>query len=141
MSKSLRDQLIPQITVRCVHFTGIQHETCGAGVDYKAVCDSSVRPYRRPCHADSGATTSCEKRCLPTPEQIEAEVSAWEQLFARVDAGECAECGTMIASATQDGGCLYAAPCGHRIGQGDADTFNRDRAARAVTREHAVAGA
>jgi hypothetical protein len=35
---------------RCVHFTGIQHPTCKAGVDYKTVRDSSGKgPYRWPC--------------------------------------------------------------------------------------------
>lgn len=37
----------------CRHFTGIQNDTCKAGVAYESVKDKSVRPLRIPCHTVS----------------------------------------------------------------------------------------
>ena len=38
-----------QIRKRCVHFNGIQHIKCKAGIELEDVKDTSVRPYRWPC--------------------------------------------------------------------------------------------
>jgi len=68
--KSLKDQIL----TRCVHFTGIQHDACEAGIDYKTVRDASAKgPYRWPCFSDSGATTVCPKASFMTDEQAAAE--------------------------------------------------------------------
>lgn len=79
---------------KCVHFTGIQHERCGAGVDYKAVRDSDKSPYRWPCltlHGEA-ADTTCDKRLLPTAAEVKAEEEKIERIlkadilaFAAVD--------------------------------------------------------
>lgn len=68
--KSLKDQIL----TRCVHFTGIQHDTCDAGVNYDTVRESqSTGPHRWPCFSDSGAVWSCPKASFLTPEQAAEE--------------------------------------------------------------------
>jgi hypothetical protein len=106
----------------CRHFTGIQHETCAAGVRYVDVRDASQPgPYRWPCIDVRGpASTECPKRSLLTAEEHEArerEVDAIvDQALAAIAAGKCHECGAAIEPSRKIGRCLYGA-CGHRIGQ------------------------
>jgi hypothetical protein len=38
--------------------------------------------------------------------------------LARMAAGYCPECDQKVESKRQIGRCIYAAPCGHRLGQG-----------------------
>ena len=67
---------------RCRHFTGIQNDTCTAGVTYPSVRDESVRPYRFPClHAD--AATICPLKAPRTAEEIDAEDREFADSFAR----------------------------------------------------------
>lgn len=112
----------------CVHFRGIQHATCAAGIDMKPVRDSSQPgPYRWPCmtlKADSPATTTCPSYRDPTPEEIAADEAAWnkrlDEMRDNARKGLCNACGVKTTSVRQVGRCVYADPCGHRIGQGDA---------------------
>jgi hypothetical protein len=111
-----------RLAAKCIHFRGIQHRTCKAGVDF----DTVKVPGN--CIAGDNPVT-CAQRCLMTPEQVAAEIAAQD---ARVDAmlekvkrGECTTCGAKIDRASQAGSCIYAEPCGHRIGQGDAKQYNR----------------
>lgn len=46
--------------------------------------------------------------------------SRMDRLRERVARGECTDCGVKTTSVRQAGSCVYAEPCGHRIGQGDA---------------------
>ena len=60
----------------------------------------------------------------PTAEEI-AEHEAWirdrlNEFRERGKRGECTDCGQKITAVRQVGSCVYADPCGHRIGQGDA---------------------
>lgn len=108
----------------CRHFTGIQHPTCGAGVDYKAVRDASQPgPYRWPCLTLIGrepATTTCGLRSLLTREEHAAREKEIEAICAKaaadVAAGRCHVCGGGIEPSRVVGRCRYAA-CGHRVGQ------------------------
>lgn len=76
---------LAQIMDRCRHFTGVQHDTCEAGVAYASVRDTSQPgPYRWPCFAKNGATTSCALVNRPTREEAEAEEAAFKACFARV---------------------------------------------------------
>lgn len=45
-----------------------------------------------------------------------------------LDVGRCLHCRTQIEEAFQVGRCVYARPCGHRQGQGNAKAFNRRNA-------------
>lgn len=51
----------------CVHFTGIQNGTCGAGVTYQSLSEGAM-----PCIRLQLAST-CTHRRGPTPEEIEKE--------------------------------------------------------------------
>ena len=110
----------------CFHFRGIQN-VCAAGIDLVTVRDASQPgPYRWPCLSLDGrkATTTCPSYREPTAEEIAADRAAWDARIAELDErlkrGECGECGVKTASVRQVGRCVYAEPCGHRIGQGDA---------------------
>lgn len=111
----------------CIHFRGIQHDACCAGVQLVSVRDTSVRPYRWPCSAFDGerASTMCSKYTEPTAAQIaegRAEVEAIiAEMHARTLRGECILCAAKVTEVHQIGSCVYASPCGHRIGQGRAD--------------------
>jgi hypothetical protein len=70
----------------CVHFNGIQHSTCKAGVEYASVRDESTRPYGFPCLTAYAGAATCEKRQLQTLEEELAEEADYEAAFKRVDA-------------------------------------------------------
>lgn len=114
-------------TAYCIHFRGIQHKTCEAGVELLSVRDASQPgPYRWPCLTidHKAATTTCASFRAPTPEEHEQReretTQLLERFFERQRAGLCTECGVKITNVRQHGRCVYAAPCGHRIGQGNA---------------------
>lgn len=115
----------------CVHFTGVQHDKCAAGVEYRTLRDVSQPGMARwPCltHKGMAATTTCALKVLPTPEQVaaaEAELEAMvKQLTDDMAAGKCHVCRAVIDAGEQVGSCIYARPCGHRQGQGNARKFN-----------------
>ncbi len=115
---------------QCIHFHGVQHDTCRAGVKLVTIRDTSQRPFRWPCVEleDLGpATTTCAKYIEPTVQQLatqEAEIAAIVALMAaRTSRGECCHCGTPMTSVRQVGMCIYAAPCGCRQGSGRAAEF------------------
>lgn len=68
--------------LRCVHFTGIQNNTCKAGVAYADVKDTTERPYRWACMSPD---VPCASRRVATQEEAEAEDRALNALFANVD--------------------------------------------------------
>jgi hypothetical protein len=54
----------------CIHFTGIQNQTCKANVPYEKARDESTKPYKFAClDAD---TDVCPLREYPTSEQVDA---------------------------------------------------------------------
>lgn len=86
---------------RCIHFNGlygpgmVKHETCKAGVRYDDVrVDHEPMPYQNrgvtytcsrsfpclsgPAHNPGGAT--CERRELPTMEQVQAEIAESDRM-------------------------------------------------------------
>jgi hypothetical protein len=84
--KSLREQ----IASRCVHFNGIQHEKCAAGVELISIRDTTHKPYRWPCIVlnNRDAATICEKRHMPSPAEVDAEEAMWNAKLAEMDKGE-----------------------------------------------------
>jgi hypothetical protein len=127
---------LPQIEMQvrrematCRHFTGIQHKDCRAGVNYMSVRDTSGKGMAKwPC-LDKGATTTCSKRELPTEAEARATVdereAAWGRFMDEVEQGICATCHVKADDFVQVGPCIYAKPCGHRVGQGDAAQHKR----------------
>jgi hypothetical protein len=117
-----------QIAARCVHFTGTQHDECGAGVNYRALAGGDVL-CRIPClndefwaqkAAEHGGFIECPSLHLPTPAEVEAEAQEDERHFAEfaahLKAGECPTCKSKVKM-RQVGPCVYG-DCGHRLYQG-----------------------
>jgi hypothetical protein len=113
---------------KCVHFRGIQHATCEAGIVMLSVRDAShLGPYVWPClppMKPGQLRTTCPQYREPTPEEIAADEAALqarlEEMRGQAERGECSNCGVKVTKVRQAGSCVYAEPCGHRIGQGDA---------------------
>jgi hypothetical protein len=108
---------------RCVHFTGlygpgmVKHETCAVGVRYDAVrvdhdpmpyvnrgvtykCSRSFPCLSGPSHNPGGAT--CEKRTLPTLEQVQAEIAESDRDVQRVLKARAAIVATKLTSGAID---------------------------------------
>lgn len=80
-----------------------------------------------PCLAHGGDTPCaivCESFRAFTQEEldaVEAEFTKrWDEMTAKAARGECNTCGVKATAVRQVGRCVYAEPCGHRIGQGNA---------------------
>lgn len=58
-----------------------------------------------------------------TPEQIAEAKHKIELRNKRISAGLCPHCADPVATLAQEGRCIYAEPCGHRVGQGHAITL------------------
>jgi len=108
----------------CVHFRGIQHRTCRAGVDWRSVTGGPELgiALRMPCNPASGTGPGCEHCRYPTPEeqaQQEAEIDA------------------LIARGLEDNKVIAAA---HRMDGGVSQVYvceRCDRAARFTTQSRA----
>jgi len=125
--------------LRCKHFTGIHYRECRAGVVYMQVRDTSGPGMAKfPClslsrpglHGSAqvrAATTVCEKRELPTRAEAEAIVDERARRIAEftreLRLGVCTVCKASPSAWEQSGSCIYAVPCGHRVGQGDAKKY------------------
>lgn len=115
------------VRLACIHFNGLEigDKTCDAGIRYSDVQDDSPGGRRWPCMPSlpgrAPCTIECPKKRVRTPEEVaafEAEVNAAvEQSLARAARGECHHCGAPVEAKIREGRCLYAKPCGHRIGQ------------------------
>lgn len=63
----------------CVHFTGIQHKVCKAGISYDRFSKGL------PCISELNAVETCEKFLQPTPEQIAADEAVFKQHMERME--------------------------------------------------------
>ena len=75
--------LAEQIGGSCKHFTGVQNDTCKAGVNYLALAGGNRTGYacRLPCTGDEGCSWAKEEKVVPcalrewwTPEEVQAQV-------------------------------------------------------------------
>ncbi len=123
-----RPTLREQIANCCVHFTGTQHDTCKAGVNYVALAGGQILATL-PClrggfwaekAAQHGGFRVCTSERRPTPEEVEAEASAAEsslrEFSEHIKAGRCPHCKRPVRM-RQVGHCVYG-DCGHRLYQG-----------------------
>lgn len=84
MAKSAeqREIHIQHTMQRCAHFSGVQHDTCEAGIRY-----DDVRQDRRiPCLKWDANGATCDKAKWPTREEAEAAEAEFEACYARVSA-------------------------------------------------------
>jgi hypothetical protein len=112
----------------CIHFSGIMQKTCEAGVSYDDPRFGPREQGRRelPClketPTDPTRTDLCPLSEYLTEEQARAKADEvghrLATTLARMAAGYCPECDQKVESKRQIGRCIYAAPCGHRLGQG-----------------------
>ena len=104
----------------CVHFNGVQHKTCNAGVLYVDVRDSSGKsPYRWPCLTIVGerpCTTTCAQYRAKSAEEIAAEEREFEMMMevmrTRDAADLCTHCAFPIARRRQE---IGRASCRERV--------------------------
>jgi len=86
----------------CVHFRGIQHDTCLAGVVVRSVRVVPEKgPYRLPCLPVIGGgdiPNNCEQRRYPTAEEVAADHAMWERAFAAFAAGKSPCCDAPLES-------------------------------------------
>ncbi len=110
----------------CIHFTGIQHACCEAGVRYKDV--ETFAPegtpgmrLRLPCLPKPGVESPpCASFRAMTREEDEAREAKWRARLKEIGyllaAGKCFICQAPIEPSKIVGRCKYAS-CGHRLGQ------------------------
>jgi hypothetical protein len=107
----------------CVHFRGIQHETCRAGVRLQLVKDTSGDgPFRWPCIPPlpraQPCTTTCAQRRFPTDEEMAAEERVWTAALNRIDAGRspCCDAALDVRTAPRDTSrVLFCKACGEVV--------------------------
>ena len=128
----------------CKHYTGMHQDTCRLGIAYSSF------GWRRwgsaqglPCLiGDRRPKAPCVHLCLPTPEEMAAHTAEQEQAIhaiverwrEREARGECQQCGTPLTAKVQVGRCIYAEPCGCRLGQGQLRQDGRRVQRLVVTR-------
>lgn len=74
---------------QCVHFTGIQHATCKADVNYRTLVggDDVGWAARLPCtELDNPKAVACDQCRRHTREEAEADVKRSDESFARISA-------------------------------------------------------
>jgi len=114
-------------TAKCRYFIGIMNDCCKAGVRYEDVKDKSATPYKYPCITPS--ITTCDKVDRYTKEESAKMVAEHdarlEQMLKDLSEGKCPHCHAVVKEEIQVGRCVYAKPCGHRLGQGTAKKVRR----------------
>lgn len=80
-----RERCVVRIMHTCVHFTGIQHESCKAGINYHGQFGDGPGCFAGiPCtHEDEPNLKHCPKAEYPTREQAEEEEAAWQAHIRR----------------------------------------------------------
>ena len=107
----------------CVHFTGVMNKTCRLGIAYDSVrgTERGQFPCLKATYTDQTRIDLCSSAEYLTVEQ--AKVKADEKLarirgkMQRMADGFCPHCDQKIERSQKIGRCLYAEPCGHRLGQ------------------------
>ena len=91
----------------CRHFTGIQNDTCGAGVEYRSVRDTSGPGMARwPCTGDD-CPIVCEKKSAFTAEEVDAQERRLTETLAHIGAARAA-----IVKTGQQSGRVDCPRCG-----------------------------
>ena len=69
-------------TGKCIHFRGIQHDTCEIGLDWREITggDPVGIARRMPC-IKQDSESECESYCEPTDEQIKESEAEWKRLI------------------------------------------------------------
>jgi hypothetical protein len=86
MDRAEHDRQVDHEQHSCRHFTGIQHDECATGVNYRALVGGEQFGWVRriPCVPEPGETVPCEKLSLPSREEAEAIVTEMDEATAAV---------------------------------------------------------
>lgn len=109
----------------CRHYTGMMNKSCDAGVEYNSIksIEDTYPPVTWHCY-NPNAVVKCPLYEEHTPEELEEQKKQIAAALVRMagfwggDSDECPQCGGTIEAAEQVGRCVYARPCGCRVGQG-----------------------
>lgn len=120
------EDYIRKLTRKCVHFNGIQHDYCEAGINYHEQAGTNFGALRRlPCLLDHRSSddkdhVGCPRASYPTREEAEAKASESrrriQEYMGQIAKGRCPNCGSEEWS--QVGRCVYCDKCHHRLYQG-----------------------
>ncbi len=94
---------------------------CEANIDMDSVRDASV-PYRYPCF-DPSVSHLCPHHAPYTAQERAEQLRGVADVLRQMNAFEartseaCPHCGAHVTALDQVGKCVYARPCGCRIGQ------------------------
>ena len=81
-----QERRIQKIMRTCVHFNGIQHNECKAGVNYHGLLGDKPGCFAAmPCHSEG--TAECPKRVLRNREEAEARVKELEAALLNIRNG------------------------------------------------------
>lgn len=69
----------------CIHFRGIQHDTCKAGIDWRALTGGEQFGIatRMPCLKGNNSSVACASCHYPTPEETQAREEEFQQHMQR----------------------------------------------------------
>src|SRR5690242_19617153 len=99
----------------CRHFTGIQHDTCDAGVNYRTIRDVSGPGMAKWHCTDPDSPTKCplfSAYTVQEAEQMEREIEeSITSFLTKLNSGICPECDKSVEPRRQVGRCVYGA-CG-----------------------------
>jgi len=100
---------------KCVHFNGIQHERCDAGVVYADVrLTPESGPRRFPCLPPIGGAPTpdnCPSRRYPTEQEIAEDRAMWDAAFALISAGLSPCCEAPLDVPPSGHGWRYCSKC------------------------------
>lgn len=85
-----RPTLEEMVASKCIHFNGLMHKTCNAGIEYDTLDRDDRRVFRvaLPCiHRPEVPQCKCAKFQLPTPEEVQAKLKAYEESKQKVAQG------------------------------------------------------
>ncbi len=90
MSLADTPHVLAQEMRTCIHFRGIQHERCAAGVELRPLRDTSGSGMARwPCLRilnQRECTTTCSKREFPTEAEARARLDEMEAALSKREA-------------------------------------------------------
>lgn len=109
-----------QIAMRCVHFTGIQHKVCKAGVIYAELEKLPCITFAQQALTEEQRQALCPLRRLPTQEEIDAENAMWGRALELILVDQKSPCCQADLVAHESGRCTTktCSTCGKFVMRG-----------------------
>lgn len=120
MSLHVEDRVQKKVQT-CIHYNGIMHDVCEAGVDYEEKAGGRPALRKLPCMLHrSENTVACEHATYMSYEEAKADVEGSDRhvrdYLDQIAKGNCPHCYSVMWS--QAGRCVYCDGCGARLYQG-----------------------